>query len=513
MKEFYKTGLLFIALVITQLAFPQKENAKLVLTGEQQIEFSEGYGFVSSRIMTENPDMQDVLQNNLQNLEFVRNSKGFMLQKIGPIWVNNIGDWINTEGYLFKMSTADNLLITGDVIDPQTPIELSTGYQIIGYLPSESLNTVNVFEDVLDNLEFVRNTAGFMFQKIGPVWVNNIGDMQPGEGYLVKMNADDVLIYPPTNNQPPEPPSSPDPEDGAENQSIENNISWACTDPEGDQLTYDVYFGTEATPPQMVIGQIETTYNPGILENETEYYWKIVAHDTHENTTEGSVWSFTTESQMGSSPPPCPGIPTVTYEGQVYYTVLIGNQCWFQENLNVGTMISGFDEMTDNGVIEKYCYNSEPANCETYGGLYQWNEIMEYTTISGVKGICPAGWHIPNDDEWKILEGTVDSQYPIGDPIWNNIGYRGFDAGKNLKSTTGWSMNNGTDSFGFTALPGGKFKSLEWFTSLGIAGHFWSSDQFDTNYAWQRLLTGSFNEVGRQYFPKFYAFSVRCIKD
>ena len=74
-----------------------------------------------------------------------------------------------------------------------------------------------------------------------------------------------------------------------------------------------------------------------------------------------------------------------TYEGQMYRTVQIGNQCWFKENLNVGTMIPGSQEMTDNSIIEKYCYENDPANCATYGGLYQWNEMMQYTTQQGTK--------------------------------------------------------------------------------------------------------------------------------
>ena len=672
-------------MTISQQAFPQKENAKSPLTGEQQIELSEGYSFISSRIISENPDMMDVLQEILVNLDFVRNTAGLMLRKIGPNWINSIGDWVNTEGYIFRMNDADELTIVGDAIDPQTQIELSCGYQIIGYLPDQALNTEEVFQDVLENLEFVRNTAGMMFRKIGPVWINSIGDMQPGEGYLVKMYAGDVLIYPlilggpcpgiPTvtyegqvyntvligdqcwlkenlnvgtmingsNNQtdngviekycynndpanceiysglyqwnemmqytttqgvqgicpagwyiptddelttltdflggenvaggkmketgtthwnspntgatnesgftalpagnrstnggffdlgsqchfwsssesstngawyrklscnygilfrgnygkyvgfsvrcllgepinlPPNPPSSPNPENGAENQSIEVDLSWTCTDPEGDPLTYDIYLGTEATPPQVATGQTETTYNPGTLENNTEYFWKIVAHDDHSNTTEGPVWCFITEEFV---PPPCPGIPTVTYEGQVYNTVLIGEQCWLKENLNVGTMINGTEEMTNNGIIEKYCYDNDPVNCDEYGGLYQWNEMMEYTTTPGVQGICPAGWHIPTDDEIKILEGTVDSQYPVGDPIWDYEGFRGFDAGLNLKSTSGWYNNgNGIDLFGFTALPGGNRDNYGGFDSLSYNTYFWCSLEVDPAYA------------------------------
>ncbi|MDR3668834.1 MAG: FISUMP domain-containing protein, partial [Ignavibacteriaceae bacterium] len=70
----------------------------------------------------------------------------------------------------------------------------------------------------------------------------------------------------------------------------------------------------------------------------------------------------------------CKGIDIVNYSGQKYTTVQIGNQCWLKENLNVGVMINGSSEQTNNGIIEKYCYQNDPANCIKYGGLYQWNE-------------------------------------------------------------------------------------------------------------------------------------------
>ena len=85
-------------------------------------------------------------------------------------------------------------------------------------------------------------------------------------------------------------------------------------------------------------------------------------------------------------------------------------------------MIHGTMEQSNNGIIEKYCYNNEPDSCTKYGGLYQWNEMMQYTTQQGAQGICPPGWHLPTDEEWKVLEGAVDSQYGIGDPEWDNCG-------------------------------------------------------------------------------------------
>ncbi len=133
---------------------------------------------------------------------------------------------------------------------------------------------------------------------------------------------------------------------------------------------------------------------------------------------------------------PCIGTPDVSYEGQVYSTIQIANQCWLKENLNVGTMIDGLVNMEENGVIEKYCYNDEPDSCAKYGGLYQWNEMMQYFLQEGARGICPPGWHLPSDKEWKLLEGVVDSQYGIGDPEWDGLGERGLDAGFNLKTVS-----------------------------------------------------------------------------
>jgi len=335
--------------------------------------------------------------------------------------------------------------------------------------------------------------------------VNRNNYYNPVYGYSVRCLKDETI------NQPPDPPSSPNPEDGAENQSIEIDLSWTCSDPEGDPLTYDIYFGTEATPPLVSTGQTETTYDPGTLEINTEYFWKIVAHDDHSNTTEGAVWNFITETEGHQ---PCPGIPTVTYEGQVYNTILIGGQCWLKENLNVGTMINGSQNMSPDGIIEKYCYDNNPANCDEYGGLYQWDEMMQYVTTQGVQGICPAGWYIPTNDEWKILEGAVDSQYPVGDPIWNSPGWRGYDAGLNLKSTNGWySRDNGTDLYGFTTLPGGYRRADGNFSSLTNVTIFLTSSEANASSAWRRGMDYNHDGVDLDFSNKSYGFSVRCLKD
>ena len=164
----------------------------------QTIELANGYQFVSSYLLPENPDMMIVLDENLNdNLGFVRNSDGQMFRKIGPVWVNGIGDWVSIEGYLFKMNNQDILNIEGEMIDPQTPIELIQGYQIISYLFDTPTDALEACATILnDNLNFIRNSEGLMIVKIGPNWVNGIGNLNPNEGYLINMNNADILIYP-----------------------------------------------------------------------------------------------------------------------------------------------------------------------------------------------------------------------------------------------------------------------------------------------------------------------------
>ncbi|MDD4553366.1 MAG: FISUMP domain-containing protein [Bacteroidales bacterium] len=198
----------------------------------------------------------------------------------------------------------------------------------------------------------------------------------------------------------------------------------------------------------------------------------------------------------------CPGIPTVTYMGKTYHTVQIGTQCWFKENLDAGTRINGNQEQSQNGILEKYCYQDLESNCSVYGGLYQWNEMMQYLIIPGVQGICPQGWHIPADDEWSVL-----TTYLSGESV----------AGGKMKEvgTSHWlSPNTGAvNTSGFTCLGGGLRFADGMFGSLKEFGYNYSSTQNSSTNAWTRYLTSSLNAVGRNPNNKSLGLSVRCLKD
>jgi uncharacterized protein (TIGR02145 family) len=193
---------------------------------------------------------------------------------------------------------------------------------------------------------------------------------------------------------------------------------------------------------------------------------------------------------------PCPDTPTVIYLNKTYNTVLIGDQCWLKENLNVGTMIIGSQTQTDNSIIEKYCYNNDSNNCNTYGGLYQWNEAMQYSTSKGAQGICPSEWHIPTYNELMTLAFAVETD------------------GNALKEIGQGSGNGaGTNTSGFSALLAGFMSWDGSCYSLGSYAYFWTSTEADTYNAFLMYLFGDGSGINGSNDSKYLGYSIRCVKD
>lgn len=184
---------------------------------------------------------------------------------------------------------------------------------------------------------------------------------------------------------------------------------------------------------------------------------------------------------------------------QSYKTIKIGDQCWMAENINVGETKLGSVDMSDNEVIEKYCYDDMESKCDVYGGLYQWDELMDYSITESCRGICPEGWHIPSDGEVQELEialGMSESTAALGNT------WRG--------SNEGSKMAMGGES-GYEALYSGRRVTGGLYSALDNYEYLYTSTQSGAN-AWRRCLRASDLRIGRyDTFPKTYGMSIRCV--
>ena len=185
-------------------------------------------------------------------------------------------------------------------------------------------------------------------------------------------------------------------------------------------------------------------------------------------------------------------------DGQIYTTVQIGPQCWMAENLNIGSMIPGTSNPSDNGVIEKYCFDNNAANCDSRGAFYLWDELMEYTSLESGQGICPDGWHIPSHAEWCTMEQHLDPTV-----VCDDTGFRGTDVGTQLKQG---------GASGFEALLAGQRQFNGTFDHLDFRGYFWTSTEAGI-LATMRFVQSNDARVYRWNTDKIYGFNVRCVLD
>jgi uncharacterized protein (TIGR02145 family) len=188
----------------------------------------------------------------------------------------------------------------------------------------------------------------------------------------------------------------------------------------------------------------------------------------------------------------------VSHEGYDYSTVQIGDQCWFSENCRYLPEVSdpSIDSTTEP---HYYVYGytgtdvtaaQATANYATYGVLYNWPAVM-------TEGICPSGWHIPSDGEFTELTDFLG-----GESV----------AGGKMKSSSGWNDGgNGSNSSGFTGLPGG-YRYSGGFNSGGYHGVWWSASE-SGSYSWTRLLYYFNDNVYRSNYLRYYGISARCVRD
>lgn len=202
-------------------------------------------------------------------------------------------------------------------------------------------------------------------------------------------------------------------------------------------------------------------------------------------------------------------------DGNKYKITTTGKLKWMTENLKVlryndGSPILRVEDTETWKHLQSgaCCWYNNADSCKTkYGILYNW-----YAVNTGK--LCPRGWRVPTDEDWKYLEGYVDSKYKIGDSIWNRSMNRGFNVGNQLKANSGWNSNgNGVDAFGFKAFPGGERSSNTGnFHHIGNNGFWWSSSENDSTSAWYRCLLFFDEKIIRNTHPKGMGFSVRCVR-
>ena len=200
-------------------------------------------------------------------------------------------------------------------------------------------------------------------------------------------------------------------------------------------------------------------------------------------------------------------LEVIDADGNIYETVKIGNQFWMVENLktttyNDGRRIAYLASKTSwlrtrTGAYT--WYRDDIGYKDKHGAFYNW-----YAVNTGK--LCPAGWGVPTDEDWKILEGTVDTRYSVGDPIWNGSDVnsaRGYDAGQKLRSATlGFSPNS-------TA-----FINHQGTFMFPVSGssQWWSTTEYSSTHAWYRELRHQSNKIDRLYTNKNYGFPVRCVR-
>jgi len=250
------------------------------------------------------------------------------------------------------------------------------------------------------------------------------------------------------------------------NSTTSITISWSSV---AGATGYRIYRSTTSSGVYEQIGtSVATTYeNTGLKEN-TAYFYKVSAYNSGGEGSQSNTISAKTLFTYG----------TVNYGTQSYKTVIIGTQTWMAENLNYN--VSGSE-----------CYDQDQANCTKYGRLYNG---------ATARTVCPTGWHLPSEAEWDVLLTAVGGS---------------STAAIKLKATRGWERNNGSDDYGFSALPGGKlYYNGNFFGHIGTNGFWWSSTNSTLTMSWSKYLKiGHDNSAEFSEDDNRYLSSVRCVKD
>ncbi|TLX70373.1 DUF4959 domain-containing protein [Labilibacter sediminis] len=286
------------------------------------------------------------------------------------------------------------------------------------------------------------------------------------------------------------------------------------------------------------------------LINGTEYTFTVKTVDKNANKSVGSIVKETPIAAEILT-----GEMTDSRDGKRYKTIKIGEQVWMAENLkylpdganfsanNVGSNTTNYTNhyyvygLDNGGTMDDV--NSDPSvkeNYNKYGIMYNWfaainmpNNVTDTTSLktylqsaTALKGIAPEGWHLPTDEDFKVLEATLGMSAETAD----KTSYRNDNSeGMKLKTETSWLENSGTDEVGFALLPSGRWKKDK-FQFLTEYAYLWTSslshfniktdgdgNEYVETRAWLRYVKYNNNGVGRAAWEHFNGYAIRCVKD
>ncbi len=334
------------------------------------------------------------------------------------------GSFVPTVEFDDNSSVIINVTVDNSINDPESPpyysvkaTNTNSGEWVNVYVSDNDtdgpFSEVNTPGDGMYWGEFSINSSVATSNAIGPgdptiLQVSNgdeinISEIPPGQGGTFDGDEDigyeiiTAVFSGGSPNNPPDTPHSEEPPNNSENRQLNTDVSWQGDDPDGDSVTYDVYFGTTNPPPKQTSNQSATTYDPGNLASENTYYWKIISWDEYGANTEGPIWSFTTEASGGE--------PTQFQDTITSYQENGG----LSENtdFNVGDTV--FVNLTVNDTVgdpdSQWLYNIKASNINTSEWIYV--NVTDNQTLSYVSNTADDGRYWGN---FTILSDTTQNK-------------------------------------------------------------------------------------------------------